>query len=290
MSTYPLENSVNEFHRLTVQGNLYRWITKEFLDGVLDQIHPRRVLDAGCGVGMVSRELVRKLGKNAEIVAIDTNPDAIQYAKQYASHHGLEQVDFRCGDWIEEACTGQYDLIVGRCLLIYLDHPQESLQRLFASLKPGTVIAFQEPDHRSHMRTTPESPLFQEYALAIENAAKENGIQVSLGLRLDEIVKKVGFEPISYHSAGRVDSGPKSHIFELLAHTVWNMRGAKERIASLPPSVEDLTKLLQREAIQNSLQVNSSVLIGIGAQVPSNPRSPACNAENNGLLPTSNEG
>lgn len=61
-----------------------------------------------------------------------------------------------------------------------LDDQVSTLLGLISVLRPGTVIAFQEFDHRSHLRTIPECEEFNEVTRGIENAAAEKVHQAEL--------------------------------------------------------------------------------------------------------------
>lgn len=264
MPEYPLESSAREFSRLELQGQMYSWITKEFFKKSLDGLTPKRILDVGCGVGRVSQELLKVFGDSVEIVAIDANPSVIQYSANKFSDLAIRNVRFACGDWFQEACSGRYDLIVGRLILMYSSNPFDCLQMLCRSVSPGTAVLFQEADHRQHMRTTPTSEVFMQYALALENAAKARGVHVSLGLQLEHLMRKAGLQIACTHRAGRVDCGADSEIYELFSSTIASMRGAQpdDGVGI------NLTSVLREEAVRHELQIYSSVLVGVSGIVP----------------------
>lgn len=264
MPNYPLESSAREYARLELQGQMYSWITKEFFSKSLAGLAPKRILDVGCGVGRVSQEMLEVFGDTVEIVAIDANPSIIQYSAHKFSELAIRNVRFICGDWFQEACSGRYDLIVGRLILMYSSNPLDSLKMLCRSLNPGTSIVFQEADHRQHMRTTPTSEVFLQHALSLENAAKAGGVHVSLGLQLEHLMRKAGLQIACTHRAGRVDSGADSEIYELFSATIASMRGAQ-----LDDSVGiNLASVLREEAVRLELQIYSSVLVGVSGIVP----------------------
>ncbi len=116
-----------------------RWLCNHFdlstsatrpLDGL-------RILDLGCGGGVVSEPLAR-LG--ADLVAVDAQPDTIEIARRHAREAGLE-IDFRCTT--AEALTEQgaeFDAIVSMEVLEHVADLQGFVQTCGQLLRPGGAI------------------------------------------------------------------------------------------------------------------------------------------------------
>ena len=79
----------------------------------------RRVLDAGCGTGLVTAELA---ARGAEVVAVDIAPQLIEIARQRLPADLNGRVTFRAGDMTDEG-LGQFDHVVAMDSLIYYDAP-----------------------------------------------------------------------------------------------------------------------------------------------------------------------
>ena len=75
-----------------------------------------RVLDAGCGTGVLAMDLARR---GAEVVAIDLSPTLVAHAQEQAIAQGLT-IDFRSGDMLDPA-LGTFDYLVGMDSLIHYD-------------------------------------------------------------------------------------------------------------------------------------------------------------------------
>ena len=108
-----------EFHSLTLGLNSAtlepRDDTESLVELALDQIKDRtarlRVLDLGTGTGAVALALLQEL-PNAQAIATDVEPQALQMAQANAQNNGLSaRFSTLQSDWFSNV-TGQFDLIV----------------------------------------------------------------------------------------------------------------------------------------------------------------------------------
>ncbi len=82
-----------------------------------DDLHGRRILDAGCGTGALAVEAARR---GAEVVAIDLSATLVNLARERLPA-GLP-IDFRVGDMLDPA-LGRFDHVVGMDSLIHYRAP-----------------------------------------------------------------------------------------------------------------------------------------------------------------------
>jgi len=76
-----------------------------------------RVLDAGCGVGILTTMYAR-LFPSPEVVGVDRSPASIARAREQAAALGLSNVRFDCLDLTKEPLDGTYDVIVATHALV----------------------------------------------------------------------------------------------------------------------------------------------------------------------------
>jgi magnesium-protoporphyrin O-methyltransferase len=79
----------------------------------------QRVLDAGCGTGVLAADLARR---GAHVVAIDLSPTLVNLARERTENHvGSGSIDFRSGDMLDPA-LGEFDHVVCMDSMIHYRH------------------------------------------------------------------------------------------------------------------------------------------------------------------------
>ena len=110
-----------------------------------------RVLDCGCGTGVVSRALAQRDGFAGEIVGVDFSADLIEAAKRLAREKGLhDRIQFRAGDaHALEDGNGSYDFVITHTLISHVVDPAKVISEAARVVQPEGVIAIFDGDYAS---------------------------------------------------------------------------------------------------------------------------------------------
>lgn len=117
----------------------------------------RRVLDVGCGGGILSEALARR---GAQVLGIDLAQPLIEVARLHALESGLA-VEYRvaAAEALAAECPGTFDLVTCMELLEHVPDPKRMLASLGALVRPGGTVVV------STLNRTPRA-----FALAIVGA------------------------------------------------------------------------------------------------------------------------
>lgn len=118
-------------------GRWSRRIAGPFLDfaGLTDA---GTVLDAGCGTGSLSAELLRRTGQ-AKITAIDISPAYVAHAK--AAVPG-DRITFDTGDLTALSfADGSFDQVFSQLVLHFVPDAERAVSELVRVTKPGGMVA-----------------------------------------------------------------------------------------------------------------------------------------------------
>lgn len=163
-------------------------ITRRFLSGLPIRAGGRG-LDLACGIGQTTRLLAEYLGADGECVGLDQNAELVRAAE--SGPPGRARLEFRVGDATRlpfEDAT--FDLVFTRYLLIHVPEPRAVLAEMRRVVRPGAVIAVQEPEN-SYQRTVPESWAYPRMIEMFEALFAH----ACFGRELVSLFRELGLEP-----------------------------------------------------------------------------------------------
>lgn len=103
----------------------------------LDGRKPDRILEIGCGTGLLTAQLAR-LWPEAQIVATDFAPHMLERAR---SNNPSPRIVFHLMDAATPTVDGPFDVICGNLVMQWLEQPRQVLAGLAAKLAPNGVLA-----------------------------------------------------------------------------------------------------------------------------------------------------
>lgn len=104
------------------------------------EINNRRVLDVGCGGGILSESLVQA---GANVTGIDVTPEVLQVARLHSLETGIN-VDYQetTVEALAEAMPGEFDVVTSLEMLEHVPDPVSVVKACTALLKPGGKVFF----------------------------------------------------------------------------------------------------------------------------------------------------
>ncbi len=160
MTSYVLETGDRELARLAFQHEVWGGLSERFLDRVAPA-RGARLLDLGCGPGLMLDSLARRAGPSGKVVALDESARWVEHLKKRSSESDFAPVEVLHGR-IEDLplAPGSFDLIFARWVLSFPPDVAAIVRRLGAALAPGGVLAVQDYQHEG-ISLYPESAGFK---------------------------------------------------------------------------------------------------------------------------------
>lgn len=208
-SEYVLGTTDAERARLTRQAEILRpYTSRLFADAGLKA--GQRVLDIGSGVGDVAMLAAQLVGPTGSVVGVERDPQTINAASARIAAAGVQNVDFvRCD--LGELDAGNlkqagFDAVVGRFILQFLPDPGRVIREVATLVRPGGVVAFQEPTWAHFLTLTAPLSLATACASLIHDAFRASGAKTDMGTTLYRGFRSAGLPPPSMRL--EVPTGP----------------------------------------------------------------------------------
>lgn len=107
--------------------------------------HPLRLLDAGCGDGLLSLALAKR-HRDWSVLGVDSRDDLLSGGRARARGRGLANVDFQTGDLTQPLPWGGFDAVLALECLHEIPDDGSALSAMSGALRPGGLLALQVPD------------------------------------------------------------------------------------------------------------------------------------------------
>jgi ubiquinone/menaquinone biosynthesis C-methylase UbiE len=180
---YVLGHTSVEQQRLIRQARVLAPLTERFLRdaGISSGM---RVLDIGCGMGDVTIIAAQLVGAAGHVTSIDLDQASIETAQRRAVAFGLENTSFNRADIAAYVPPNPFDAIVGRLVLQFVPDPIAIIKRLCGMLRPGGILALQEPTWKLWLTYTAHLPLRLFVTQAARDAFQAGGASTEMEQQL----------------------------------------------------------------------------------------------------------
>jgi ubiquinone/menaquinone biosynthesis C-methylase UbiE len=152
----------------------------------------QRVVDLGSGVGDVAMLAARLVGPSGEVVGIERDARSVARARTRVAEAGLHNVSFTEADVSEFTCDKPFDAAIGRFILQFLPAPADTLRALLRLIRPGGVLAFQEPSWAPLFPLSSHLPLWSACAKLTHQVLEHSGANTEMGPALYRLFQEAG--------------------------------------------------------------------------------------------------
>jgi len=145
--------------------------------GLLDIAAGDRVLDVGCGSGVVTREIARRVGSRGLAVGLDPSPALLAAARELAEKAGFaDRMEFREGDALRLPVPDRsFDVVVSVTVLSHVPKGEDAIPEFVRVLRPGGRLGVFDFDADMTVVTHPDRALTRRIVTAASDAMAVNG-------------------------------------------------------------------------------------------------------------------
>jgi ubiquinone/menaquinone biosynthesis C-methylase UbiE len=186
------------------------------------------VLDAGCGTGVLSRQLVDGFGVK-KIDAIDCSDLRLKQGQDLLNERTRSSITFHRQDLtkIDPQFYGKYDTVICRFVIEHMNAPDQAMRELQKCLKSGGRLIISELDGVFANLYTENVKLTQY----LDEFLKKVSFDLFIGRKVPNMMKRIGLEKITWEATLAPCTG-KSLEEEVI--------NTEKRFAALGPFLADL--------------------------------------------------
>jgi ubiquinone/menaquinone biosynthesis C-methylase UbiE len=222
LASYALGHTNDEHERLIRQAARIAPVTERLFREA--GISPgQRVLDLGSGVGDVAMLVSRIVGPSGEVVGIERDASSIERARARIAEARFHNVSFTQTDVNQIVSDKPFDAAVGRFILMFLPDPVSVLRSVVRVVRPGGVVAFQEPSWTVMLALGARLPLWFRTRQLIHEILLRSGVNREMGLALYRVFQEVELP------------APKMHLEMPLGNDADFIRLTSDLLCSLRP-------------------------------------------------------
>lgn len=194
---YSHAGKLEEVARLEAQGRVYgRLLEKEI--ALLGLKPGMRVLDAGCGTGVVTRRMAMKVSPG-EVYGVDMDSLFIDEARKLAANERASNIKFSLGNIDDlEFEDGVFDLSYCRLVLMHVENTVKTIAELKRVTKRGGIVAVSDQDDGGVIGY-PELPKMMQLFSKYGSLAKIRGEDRYIGRKLFSILEQAGLSSIAIY-------------------------------------------------------------------------------------------
>ncbi len=272
-SHYALGSTDAEHERLIRQAALLAPLTERFFREAC--IGPgQRILDLGSGVGDVAMLAARLVGPSGEVVGVERDTRSITRARARVAEAGTHNVTFTQSDVSQLSDDKPFDAVVGRFILQFLPDPIAALRSLSQLVRPGGIMAFQEPSWIPILPLCADLPLWSACASLVRESLQRSGGNTEMGLALYRIFQQAGLPAPNLQMEIPVGDHLSSArwIYDLVCTLLPQIRQLNLPLEDLG-NLDTLLERIQSEVAASKNPVPCVALIGAWSRRPASPVS-----------------
>jgi ubiquinone/menaquinone biosynthesis C-methylase UbiE len=221
----------------------------------------QRVLDLGSGMGDVTMLLARLVGPSGEVVGVERDANSIARAKARVAAAGLRNVNFLNTDVNNLVADEPFDAVAGRFILVFLPDPVSVLRSAVRLVRPGGVVAFEEPSWRAMLALGTRLPLWSRTRQLIHEILLGSGVIPEMGIALYRVFQDAGLPPPKMHL--EIPLGNDADFITLTSDVLCSLRPLAEQHKVSLKELGDLETLPDRIRAEVAAANTVVSLIGV---------------------------
>lgn len=167
-----------------------------------------RILDAGCGTGLLLEQMAISVGDKGQAVGLDYSPDMLDMARRRCQN--LAHVELQQGS-VEHLnfASNSFDVISCTQTLLYVEQVEKALREIHRVLKSHGRVGIIETDWRGVVFNSLDELMTRKILTAWDNAVESPNLPVKLG----ELLRRLNFNDIKVEAIPIINTSYNDNNF-----------------------------------------------------------------------------
>ena len=173
-----------------------------------------RVLDVGCGSGVVTRAIAKRVGPNGRVVGLDPSPSFLAVAREIADKSGVgERIEFREGSAKKLPFNdSEFDAVIAVTVLAHMHDGAKAVPELVRVIRPGGRVGVFDFDADMTVFTHPDREMTRRI---VSSAADAVAIDGWIARRMPALFASAGVRDVQVRGFFPIDSDPTGFYVNL---------------------------------------------------------------------------
>jgi ubiquinone/menaquinone biosynthesis C-methylase UbiE len=182
--------------------------------GLLRIASGERVLDVGCGSGVVTRDIAKRVAPGGSVVGLDPSPALLDVAREYADEAGVAGlITFQEGDCRSLAfAEASFDVVVAATVLAHVPEAEKALPEMVRVARAGGRVGVFDFDGDGFLIAHPDRAVTRRIVASHCDNGAVNGWLIR---RIPSILSELGLKEVRARGFMSLERGKGSFYADL---------------------------------------------------------------------------
>jgi SAM-dependent methyltransferase len=194
---YTLKVGEDGSKRLLLLNELFNPYSLEFIEATT-QLRNKRVLDVGCGTGIMSGEMAARCLPDGRVLAADISSEQLELARIRAERFNSTNIDYlQISAFDIDQITEKFDVIYFRFVLAHLPNALEIIQKAVTLMHANSILICEEPEDVDKVFCDPPDDTFAWWRKGLDVQVQACKGNFTIGSELSRLFKECKLEVVN---------------------------------------------------------------------------------------------